>query len=137
MKRGTHSSWRMGSAIEKWDFIASGTLRVAFYRALHAVSLPANINEFLGYAKENEAGGRFGGRVTVAWNGLLVKAYDWSGIRMGDGLAMDAWFFGLENGPQTVILRKGFWKGNFSRRTADPLGLVFANGLVQSQLPRR
>lgn len=116
----------MGKATDRLDFVISGVLRVVYYRSLHIVSVPFSPQDVLEYAQEQGAGGRFGGTVEESRNGPLFTMWLWSDVKMGEGLTMDVWFFGLRGGAQTVLVRKGFWKGNFSKDTVRgaTLGLV-------------
>lgn len=120
---------RMGEAIQRLGFIMEAVLRVAYYRSLHLVSVPFNPFDVALFAKENEVeGGAFGGRLEEVMRGPILMVWIWKGIKMGEGLTMDAWIYGFRRGAQTVITRTGFWKLNFGRRSllvaADPLGLI-------------
>ncbi len=118
----------MGAAIDRLDFILSGVLRVVFYRSLHMVSVPFHPREVLAYAQEQSTGGPFGGRVEEIHRGPIMTAWIWRDIRLGEGLTMDMWISGFNNGAQAVLVRTRFWLGNFSSSTVktaiDPLGLV-------------
>lgn len=108
----------MGQAINRLDFILSGVLRVVFYRSLHMVSVPFTPHAILNYALEHTSGqGHFGGRVEEIHRGLLTTIWIWRDINLGTDLKMDMYFFGFNHGAQTVLVRTGFWKGNFSLQT--------------------
>lgn len=109
-----------GPATARLDFILSGVLRVAYYRSLHIVSVPFGPDDVLAYAQEQAAGGRFGGAVFALRTGPALSLYAWRNVRVGEGLLTDFYFFGAPFGEQTVIVRKGFYKGNFAQREARP-----------------
>ena len=110
----------MGAAIQKLDFVLGGVLRVVFYRTLHLVSVPFPIKDVLAYAKENANGeGTFAGTLHEVRTGPIFSTYRWDNIQMGEGLPMDVYFFGFTFGTQTVIVRRRFYLGNFTRRLSE------------------
>lgn len=122
---------------DRMDFVVRGALSTVYYRSLHIVSLPNNIREVIGYAEEQSKGGDLGGTVHQPWDGIGLEVWAWDGIELGSDLTMDAWVFGFQFGPQTVLWRKGWWKGNFTRRNLSFILNQATNGTPLAEAAQR